>query len=138
MQQGIIGALGDFMSRHNLGINLLVLMTFQTTFTDTGNDKQTDVFKFSSMPVDILHSGVYSAGVGTSDALCDVVPSVAFDRANHQFSLKFNHTDFANSASCMAAFDPVHLGYDPIWNGDNFDIIIGKRVGNIALAFSFQ
>jgi hypothetical protein len=117
--------MGKFMQHHNLGINLLLLMTYQTTITDPGNDQDTDTFLFSPTPAYIFDNGVYSADAGTIDSLCDVEPSVTFDRANAKFNVKYNHSQFANSSACMNAFDPYHLGYDPEWSGEDFDIAIG-------------
>jgi hypothetical protein len=122
---GILAPMGVFMQEHNLGINLLLLMTYQTTFTSANNDEDTDTFLFTSTPSNVFDSGVYSAAAGTIDSVCDVAPSTSFDRANAKFTIEYNYAQFANSSACMNVFDPKHLGYDPQWSGDVFEIAIG-------------
>ena len=126
LENVVIGAVGSYMAVNNLGLNLLLLMTFQTTFTQDDNAFETDTFRFTTTPSDVFNTGVYSASAGTMEGICDVEPIVAFDRANHKFDITFNHTLFANSTSCMNAFEPAHLGYEAIWSGDEFLISIGK------------
>lgn len=117
---------GAFMRNHNLGINLLLLSTYQTTFNEGDNDVNTDVFLFTPTPSEIFNSGVYTASVGTIDSVCELLPSIEFDRANSKFNIAYEHQQFANSSACFNAVDPYHLGYDPAWSGEEFDIAIGE------------
>lgn len=117
--------MGQYMEAHNLGINLLLLMTYQILFNVEGNSQDTDTFLFTATPANVFDSGVYDAAVGTVDSVCDVQSSISFDRANAKVLIQFDYAQFYNSSACMNAVDPKHLGYDPEWSGDVFEIPIG-------------
>jgi hypothetical protein len=122
----VIGDLGNRMWSQNLGVNLLILMTYQTTFTTPGNKDATDTFLFTANPTQVYTSGVYSAGLGTVDSLCDIDPSISYDRANAKMNIVYDYSTITNSTACTTALDPKHLGYDPLWSGGDFSVAIGE------------
>lgn len=132
----ILNPIGGFMQLHNLGINLVLLTTYQRLFHDEGNEEDTDVFMFTPTPSNVFHSGVYAAGMGTVDSVCELQPSVNFDRANSQFNVMYDYDKFANSSACSNAVDPYHMGYDHAWSGEYFDIATGDLLNFLSVISS--
>ena len=130
----VFNGIGALMSRNNLGINLLLLATYQS---EASNSDETDTFSFTANPVNLYDTGVYSSSFGTIDSFCEATFTTSFDKANANINVMLSYEEFINSSACMNVVDPKHLGYDTQWSGDKFSIDLGGYTWNF-FTFSYS
>jgi len=58
---------------------------------------------------------------------CNASSVASFDAANYILALSFDVNEFKENPICMAAMVPEDMGYDPIYDGDEFKTNIDVR-----------
>ena len=123
--------LGESQKNYSLAENLLV-------WTSWGGGINTgDMLQFFTMysDVGVVFNREYVHGVISNvNADCNASAVSSFDASTYILSLEYSNDEFTSNPGCYQTINPQQLGYDPIFDGDEFTMSFDVRSLVTALA----
>ena len=115
---------GNKMKNLTLSENLLYWTSWYTG--DTVDGKVQKFYMFSN-PAMIFNREYIEGTVSNTAADCNTTSLGSFDPSNYMLSLVFDANAFINNQACFDTINPYYLGYNPIYDGNDFSVDIDVR-----------
>jgi hypothetical protein len=92
------------------------------------------LFQMTGNSVDVFDRYYLIGGIASVEGVCDPVHMSSLDGGNSLLRMEYGYTEYVVDKNCMAAVNPVHLGYNANYDHDNFRVDIDLNALVIAVA----
>lgn len=119
-----IQKIGAVAVNSSLAVNLLYWMVFSASAV-WGNSVQQ--LQLTGSPEMVFDRRYKVASLSNGNGVCDVGSKTTFDKHNGVLTTRFNYEEFQSSETCTDIVNATHLGYLPLFDGDELRMDIDVR-----------
>lgn len=137
--------IGDRMSGQILAANLVYWTAWTGHFSSNSNGdttvdrtSTTQLFNFYGNPSIIFNRQYVHGLISNVDSDCNATSNSNFDAGTHIMSTTYSYNDFVTNPSCSRIVDPVQVGFDALYDGDQFTLSMDVRSLVTALAVNMH
>lgn len=116
-----------------LDINLLWWLVWEGNFAVQGT---TQYFGFYSDPTVVFNRQYVHGVISNVVSDCNATSSSKYDVGSYYLSLTYSFSEFMSNPRCTSVMNPYTMGYDPVYDGDEFTLSYDVRSLVTALAIN--
>lgn len=126
---------GRLMVSQTIDMNI-VYWTAWAGFFNVGEARQ--FFNFYS-DVGVVFNREYIHGaISSVNYDCTATSISSYDVGSYELSMTYSYAEYISTPGCAATLDPFHVGFAPLYNGDNFVLSYDVRSLVTALAINYR
>jgi hypothetical protein len=124
---------GNKMPSQPLDVNLLYWLTWVGDFNVEGSLQYLNFYSDVSVVFDRQYIQGVISNVGSD---CNASSISRYDVGSYELVTSFSYSEFMSNPSCANVINPLLLGYDPLFDGDEFTVSYDMRSLVTAMAIN--